>query len=202
MDKGMLVILSGPSGSGKDTILDELARHNEDVRISISLTTRPKRTWEVDGLHYYFVDQAYFKRKLKEDMVLEHAQYGPYYYGTPKAPVDDLLAQGKTVVLKIEVQGAREIRKKYPDAVSIFLMPPSMSVLEERLRLRESEDEEEIQRRLSIATQEIEQAMDYDYIIVNHIVSYAVSDIDSILRAERHRVCRVKSIISEVLKNA
>lgn len=201
MRKGLLVILSGPSGSGKDTILEELARRDELVRISTSLTTRPKREWEIDGVHYYFVSRAYFQRKLDENMVLEYAQYGPHLYGTPKAPVDDMLRDGKTVILKIEVQGAEHIRELYPDAVSIFLLPPSMTVLENRLRLRETEDEEEIRRRLRIATQEIRRAKEYDYLVVNDVLQHAVSEIDAILQAEQHRTCRVKHLISEVIQH-
>ena len=150
-NNGLLVILSGPSGSGKDTILTELTKRDMNIKVSTSMTTRKKREWEVDGIHYYFVDKDYFMRKIDEGQVLEYAQYGINYYGTPKAPVDELLAQGRTVFLKIEVQGAEKIRKLYPEAVSIFLMPPSMAALEERLRCRESEDEEDIQRPLTRA---------------------------------------------------
>ena len=156
---------------------------------------------ESDGIHYYFVDKDYFMRKIEEGQVLEYAQYGINYYGTPKAPVDELLAQGRTVFLKIEVQGAEKIRKLYPEAVSIFLMPPSMAALEERLRCRESEDEEDIQRRLTIAVDEIKRAVEYDYIVINDIVSYAVSDICTILDAEKQKTFRCKNIISEVINN-
>ena len=202
MNNGMLVILSGPSGSGKDTILTELTKRDMSIKISTSMTTRKKREWEVDGVHYYFVDEAYFKRKIEEGQVLEYAQYGVNLYGTPKAPVDELLSQGKTVFLKIEVQGAEKIRRLYPEAASIFLMPPSMTALEERLRCRESEDEEDIQRRLAIAVDEIKRAVEYDYIVINDIVSYAVSDICTILDAEKQKTFRCKNIISEVISNA
>lgn len=113
-NNGLLVILSGPSGSGKDTILTELTKRDMNIKVSTSMTTRKKREWEVDGIHYYFVDKDYFMRKIDEGQVLEYAQYGINYYGTPKAPVDELLAQGRTVFLKIEVQGAEKIRKLYP----------------------------------------------------------------------------------------
>ena len=108
---GLLVILSGPSGSGKDTILTELTKRDMNIKVSTSMTTRKKREWEVDGIHYYFVDKDYFMRKIEEGQVLEYAQYGINYYGTPKAPVDELLAQGRTVFLKIEVQGAEKIHQ-------------------------------------------------------------------------------------------
>lgn len=200
-NNGLLVILSGPSGSGKDTILTELTKRDMNIKVSTSMTTRKKREWEVDGIHYYFVDKDYFMRKIDEGQVLEYAQYGINYYGTPKAPVDELLAQGRTVFLKIEVQGAEKIRKLYPEAVSIFLMPPSMAALKERLRCRESEDEEDIQRRLTIAVDEIKRAVEYDYIVINDIVSYAVSDICTILDAEKQKTFRCKNIISEVINN-
>ncbi len=199
---GLLIILSGPSGSGKDTILTELAKREEDIKISISLTTRKPRDWEIDGKNYYFVDENYFKRKLETDQILEFAQYGNNFYGTPKAPVDNWLAEGKTVILKIEVQGAEKIRAIYPEAVSIFLMPPSMKALEERLRRRETEDEDEINRRLSIAVSEIKRSVEYDYYVINDIVGYAVSDICSIIQAEKQKTFRMKNIISEVINNA
>jgi len=198
---GLLVVLSGPSGSGKDTILTELVRREQNVRVSISMTTRTPREWEIDGKNYYFVKESYFRRKLESEQILEYAQYGDNYYGTPKAPVDHWLAEGKTVLLKIEVQGAQKIREIYPDAVSIFLMPPSMQVLEERLRRRETEDEDEIKRRLSIAVNEIRRSIEYDYCVINDVVNYAVSDICSIIQAERQRTSRMKTIISEVINS-
>jgi guanylate kinase len=200
--KGLLVVLSGPSGSGKDTILTELEKRERDVKISISMTTRKPREWEVDGIHYYFVNEDFFKRKIEEGQILEYAQYGNSFYGTPKNPVDTWLSEGKTVILKIEVQGAEKIRKLYPDSVSIFLMPPSMKVLEERLRKRESEDDDEVARRLSSAVGEIRKSVDYDYYVVNDVVNYAVSDICAIIQAEKQRTSRNKNKISEVINNA
>ena len=201
-NSGLLIILSGPSGSGKDTILTELTKREADIRVSISLTTRKPRDWEIDGKNYYFVDECYFKRKLESEQILEFAQYGANFYGTPKAPVDQWLSEGKTVILKIEVQGAEKIRTIYPDAISIFLMPPSMKMLEERLRRRETEDEDEINRRLSIAISEIKRSVEYDYYVINDVVGYAVSDICAIIQAEKQKTSRMKYIISEVINNA
>ncbi len=201
-EKGLLLVLSGPSGSGKDTILTELEKRESSVKISISMTTRKPREWEIDGVHYYFVTEAYFMRKLESGQVLEHAQYGGNYYGTPKNPVDTWLNEGKTVILKIEVQGAEKIRNLYPSSVSVFLMPPSLKVLEERLRKRESEEEEEISRRMLTAIGEIKRSIDYDYYIINDIVNYAVSDICAIIQAEKQKTSRMKNIISEVINNA
>ncbi len=199
--KGVLVILSGPSGSGKDTVLSELVARNDDIRVSISMTTRKKREGEIDGIHYYFVDRDYFKKKIDEGSMLESAEYAGNYYGTPKAPVDEMLRNGINVVLEIEVQGADKIRRMYPDVVSIFLMPPSLSTLEARIRTRGTEDEETIVHRLFIAEQEIRRADEFGYVIVNDTVTDAVEAFETIIRAEKLKVSRNKQIISEVTGN-
>lgn len=200
--KGLLVVLSGPSGSGKDTVLAEIAGRESNFEVSVSLTTRPPREREIDGVHYYFVTRDYFERKLNDNQILEYTEYNGNYYGTPKAMIDNWLSLGKTVVLKIEVEGAGHIREFYPDAVCIFLMPPSMRSLEERLRKRESEDDEDVHRRLVIAQSEVKNAVDYDYIVVNDVLEYAASDVCSIIRAEYRKTKRMKYMISEVIKNA
>jgi len=199
--KGVLVILSGPSGSGKDTVLGELVARNDDIRVSISMTTRKQREGEIDGIHYYFVDRDYFRRKIDEGSMLEYAEYAGNYYGTPKAPVDEMLDSGINVVLEIEVQGADKIRKMYPDVISVFLMPPSLSALEARIRMRGTEDEESIAHRLFIAEQEIRRADEFGYVIVNDTVTDAVEAFETIIRAEKLKVSRNKNIISEVAKN-
>lgn len=199
--KGVLIILSGPSGSGKDTVLNELVKIMDDVKISISMTTREKRAGEIDGLHYYFVNREYFEKMISENKVLEYAEYANNFYGTPKDPVDEMLSAGKSVILKIEVQGAEKIRKIYPDVISIFLMPPSMKVLEERLRGRNSEDEEVLQHRLVIAGEEIKRASEYDYIVINDTVENAVEGIKTIINAEKSKTIRNKNIISEVINH-
>ncbi len=200
-DKGVLIILSGPSGSGKDTVLNELVKVMDDVKISISMTTREKRSGEIDGFHYYFVNREYFEKKISENKMLEYAEYANNFYGTPKDPVDEMLSAGKSVILKIEVQGAEKIRKLYPDVISIFLMPPSMKALEERLRGRNSEDEEVIQHRLVIAREEIKRAYEYDYIVINDTVENAVDGIRTIINAEKSKTIRNKNIISEVINH-
>jgi len=200
--KGILLVLSGPSGSGKDSILNKLAQKDQGIIISTSMTTRQPREWEQDGTSYYFVNEEYFKKKIDTGQMLEYAMYGGHYYGTPKAPVDEWLAEGKTVVLKIEVQGAQKIRDMYPDSVSVFLMPPSMAILEQRLKRRETEDPDEIARRLAIAVFEIKQCTLYDYFVINDELDEAVDNIYSIIKAEKLKTLRMKEIICEVIKDA
>ena len=201
MNEGVLVIFSGPSGSGKGTVLKKYLASQEDARVSVSMTTRQPREGDIDGVHYYFVTREYFEKKIADGKMLEYAEYNHNMYGTPKEPVDEMLREGKIVFLEIEVQGAEKIRKLYPNAVSIFLMPPSMSILEERLRGRQSEDEETINHRLVIAREEIRRASEYEYIVVNDTVDNAAAVMDKIISAERQKTSRNKKIISEVINN-
>lgn len=198
---GLLVTFSGPSGSGKDTVLDALLKKNDNIRVSISMTTREKREYEIDGTHYYFVNREYFEKNINENKMLEYAEYNGNYYGTPKGPVDEMIKSGNAVILEIEVQGAEKIKTKCPDVVSIFLMPPSMNVLEKRLRGRGSEDEDTINHRLVIAREEIRKAYDYDYVVINDTIENAVECIETIINAERLKSARNKNKISEVIKN-
>jgi len=200
-DNGILIVFSAPSGCGKDTILERLTKLDNNVRVSVSMTTREIRDGEVDGLNYYFVDRGYFEKKISENKMLEYAEYADNYYGTPAEPVQEMLSQGKAVILKIEVQGAEKIRAKQPSVISIFVMPPSMRVLEERLRGRGSEDEETIQHRLVIAREEIRRAPEYDYVVVNDDLDKAVADIQTIINSERMKTERNKKLISEVINN-
>ncbi len=200
-DNGILITFSGPSGSGKDTVLNELCKKRDDVKISISMTTRKMRNGEIDGTHYYFVDREYFERKIASNSMLEYAEYAGNLYGTPREPVDDMMKAGKAVILEIEVQGAEKIRKIYPDVVSVFLMPPSIRVLEDRLRGRKTEDEETINHRLVIAREEIKKASEYDYIVVNDTIENVVARIETIIDAERLKTSKNKKIISEVINN-
>jgi len=200
-DQGLLVVLSGPSGSGKDTVLGELCKTADNLELSVSLTSRERRPWEFDGTHYYFVTREYFEEKISAGEILEYTLYNGNYYGTPKASIDEWLGLGKTVILKIEVEGAANIRAIYPDCVSVFLLPPSLEVLSQRLFRRESEKEDEIARRTAIARREIARAGDYDYVILNDVLDYAVSDFRAIIRAERQRAGRQTNLIEEVLKS-
>lgn len=200
-DKGMLIVLSGPSGSGKDTVLAELFKLKIGLVQSVSMTTRSPRNDEKNGVDYLFVDEECFLSAITNGRMLEYAKYGVNYYGTPKAPVDNWLDEGKTVVLKIDVQGAGNIRKLYPDSVSIFLTPPNLSVLEKRLRDRGSEDEEDVRRRLDIACNELARIGEYDYVVINDDLQSAVDEIKTIIKAESLKVSRRKNILSEVKNN-
>ena len=181
--KGTLVLFSGPSGVGKDTVLEVVLNKNKELQKSISLTTREIRDNEIDGKDYYFISQTAFEDMIKNNEVLEFAQYGKNFYGTPKAPIDKWLDEGKTIILKIEVQGAKKIKELYPDAVGIFIMPPSMDELEKRLRFRGTESEDDIKRRLDIAKSEIEKSVDYDYLVVNDEIDLASDNVLNIVKA-------------------
>ncbi|NLO46485.1 MAG: guanylate kinase [Clostridiales bacterium] len=195
--EGMLVVLSAPSGCGKDTVLDGLGKKAGWIKRSISLTTRNKRDGEKDGEDYYFVSRDYFLSRLDSGQILEHTTYSGNFYGTPKSTVDEWLKNGETVILKIEVEGAGKIKELYHDSISIFLIPPSMKALEERLRCRMSESEEEIQSRLTIALNEMKNAVSYDFIVINDDVDKAIDDVYSIIVSEGHRTSRSTRILNE-----
>ncbi len=200
-NEGMLLLFSGPSGVGKDTVLELIFEKNKNLQRSISLTTREQRQNEIDGVDYHFVSKDTFMKLVDEKKVLEFAEYGQNYYGTPKGPVDKWLSEGKVVILKIEVQGAQKIRQIYPDAISIFLMPPSMEELESRIRNRGTEDEKGIRERLNIAHQEIKRCVDYDYIVVNEDSNKACDDVLDIIKVLNFTYKRMNNYISEVIKN-
>lgn len=198
---GMLVLFSGPSGVGKDTVLDIILSKDKKLQRSVSLTTREKRAGEIDGEDYYFITKEEFLKMIKDGQVLEYAQYGENIYGTPKAPVDKWLKEGKTVILKIEVKGAQKIRELYPEALSIFLLPPSMQILEDRIRRRATESESDIEKRLEIAKNEILRSADYDFVVVNDNLDEASDNVLSIIKALNFTYKRMNHKISEVIKN-
>lgn len=200
-NEGMLILFSGPSGVGKDTVLDVVLDKDKSLQRSISLTTRYRRENEVDGKDYYFVSIPKFEHMINRGEVLEFARYGRNLYGTPKAPVDKWLSEGKTVILKIEVKGAQKIKKMYPDSVAIFLLPPSMDELEKRLRSRGTESEEDIQKRLEIAKNEVKKSIDYDYVVVNDDIDSASDNVLAIVKTLNSTYKRMDNFIREVIKD-
>ena len=181
----MLVLYTGSSGVGKGTIMQELLKRDKNIRLSVSNTTRPPREGEIDGVHYNFVTKEQFESLIQKDGYLEYAEYCGNYYGTPKQQVEDLLNQGYDVFLEIEVCGGLQIMKKYPDVLSIFVLPPSIDTLEKRLRRRGTEDEETILKRLGEAKREIECSEKYKYVVVNDRLEDAVDEILDILKKEK-----------------
>ncbi len=202
MNKGMLVIVSAPSGCGKDSILEELAQCGRPFQRSVSVTTRAPRENEVHGVDYLFLSEDDFQILIETDGLLEYAEFGKHYYGTPKAPVDEWLAEGKTVILKIETQGADKVRAMYPDAVAIFVVPPSLEELEKRLRGRGTDSEDSIRIRLQTAREELKKAESYQYIVVNDDLKTAAQTVLAIITAEQCKIKNMKSMIDEVLENA
>lgn len=196
---GLLVVVSGPSGCGKGTVLKQLIENDEHVFYSVSATTRSPRVGEVDGVHYYFISKEQFEEKIASGGMLEYASYVGNYYGTPKQTVEEKCAAGYDVILEIEVQGAMQLREKCPDAVFVFIIPPSMEELEHRLVNRQTETQEVIQNRLNTARTELQFAPKYDYIVVNQTVEQAVSGIRAILQAEKCRSSRMENQLNEVL---
>ena len=180
--RGMLVLYTGSSGVGKGTIMQELLKRDKNIRLSVSNTTRPPREGEIDGVHYNFVTKEQFESLIQKDGYLEYAKYCGNYYGTPKQQVEDLLNQGYDVFLEIEVCGGLQIMEKYPDILSIFVLPPSMDTLEKRLRDRNTEDEETIIERLGQAKREICCKDKYRYVVVNDNLDDAVDEILDILK--------------------
>lgn len=200
MSKGKLLVLSGPSGVGKGTVLGELMKRRTDMCFSVSATTRAPREGEADGVSYFFVSKERFEEMIRNGELLEYAQFVSNYYGTPRAYVEQQLERGLNVILDIEVQGARNIVNMIPDAVSVYVIPPTYEELERRLRGRGTETEEQIQGRLRTAIEEAKQTDFYRYIIVNDNLETAVNELDSIMTAEKIGYDNRKNILKEVFK--
>lgn len=185
MNKGTLYVFTGPSGAGKGTLLSRLMAEDDRLFYSISATTRAPRSGETDGVQYYFLTRADFERKIAQNAFLEHARYVDNYYGTLEAPVNEKLAEGYDVILEIEVQGAMQVHQKRPDAVMVFIAPPSFEELANRLRGRGTEDEAKVQKRLETAKGELAQQDKFDYVVVNDTVERAVNELHEILNKRR-----------------
>ena len=186
-EKGKLLVISGPSGAGKSTVVFKAIEGRADICFSTSVTTRSPRPGEVNGREYFFVDFERFREMVENDELLEHAEYVANRYGTPRAYVEQRLNEGMNVVLDIEVQGARQVRRRMPEAVLIFIAPPSLEELERRLRGRGTDTEAAIEGRLIRARQEFQEADFYDYLIVNDDVEKAAAKLNAIIEAEHCR---------------
>ncbi len=201
MSKGTLFIVSGPSGCGKGTVLAEILKQ-DNVYYSVSATTRAPRPGEINGVNYHFLSKDEFERLIENGGMLEYANYCGNYYGTPKKPVEDMLTEGKNVILEIEVQGALKVMEKCPEAVSVFILPPSLKELRRRLHKRGTETEEVIEKRIGEAAGEIRKAVNYDYVMINGELEIAVSDLLSIINSQKLKKENSEYLIDEVLENA
>ena len=187
MSKGLLFVLSGPSGVGKNTVLDELFKNFDDVSYSVSATTREKREGETEGEDYFFISENKFKEIKENDGFIESALVHGHYYGTPKKFVDKKLEEGEDIILEIDTQGAKQVREKYPEAIYIFLLPPSLEELENRLDNRGSESNKSKNIRLNNARKELKEVHNYDYEVINDSLEDAVREIKKIIIKEQER---------------
>jgi guanylate kinase len=196
---GILLVLSGPSGAGKSSIAQGLLEQTPELAFSVSHTTRTRRDGEVEGRHYHFIDEPSFRSMAARGEFLEWAKVHDRLYGTAAGPVRRTLGSGRDVLLDIDVQGAAQVRNQYPEAVGVFVLPPDFQALRSRLMGRSTDSPEQIDRRLAIARQELQEFQHYHYIIVNRILDSAVSDVRAILDAERHRASRMDGEAVRVL---
>jgi guanylate kinase len=196
--EGLLVVVSGPSGSGKGTILNLLMKQNDKVRSSISATTRKPREGEADGVNYFFKSIDEFQEMIKKQELIEWVEYCNNYYGTPRAYIENTKNQGFDVILEIEVEGAVNIKKKYPDCVLVFILPPSFDELKKRIENRGTENDKVIEQRLERAKKEIEYIKYYDYVIINDVLQDAVDNLNSILKSERFKFSRNADILNRL----
>ena len=199
--KGILIVVSGFSGAGKGTLTKRLLKEYSDVyALSISATTRAPRPGEVDGSDYFFKTVEEFEKMIAKDELIEYAKYVDNYYGTPRKYVMEQLESGRDVLLEIDIQGALQIKKRFPEGVFVFIVPPSLDELSARIYKRGTDSEEVIKRRMASAASELTYAAEYDYIIVNDIAEKAANKVLTIMEAERYRVARTYFIVDEICK--
>lgn len=203
-NKGLLIVISGPSGAGKGTLCKSLLEKHSDIKLSVSCTTRLPRNNEKHGINYFFVPREEFLGMIERDEFLEHAQVYDNYYGTPRSYVESTLNSGNDVILEIDIQGALRVKEKYPEGVFVFIMPPSMEELKNRIKKRGSETEESLLKRFKAAFDEINYVSRYNYVVMNDFVEDAVKKLEGIIIAEKCRVDRMKDsgiYIREVTRN-
>lgn len=193
-NKGLLIVVSGPSGAGKDTICQKLIKENSNIWMSVSMTTRKPRPLEKDGVDYFFVSSEEFENKINDNTFLEYASYNDNYYGTPKDKVEEKLNEGKDVILVIDINGAVNIKKIIPSALFIFIMPPDMETLKNRLIGRKTESKDKVVKRFITAYNEVNNYKKYNYVVVNDKVEDAVNKVKSIIQSEKCRVDRIEDI--------
>ena len=199
MPKGFLLVISGPSAAGKGTICRKLLARNEDLIFSVSATTRKPRVGEKEGINYFFIDSLKFNNMIEHKEFLEYARVHNNYYGTPRNFVLNNVNKGKTVILEIDVKGALQVKEVYPEAVFIFLLPPSMEELKNRIEKRGTESKEDINIRLRNAFEELKFVDEYDYFVINDKVKNAVESVESIIKAEKLKVKRYNNIIEKIM---
>ena len=198
--KGLLLVVSGPSGAGKGTICKALLNKNDKIKLSVSATTRKPRNGEVHGVNYFFLEKEEFTTMIENGEFLEYAQIYDNFYGTPKSAIIECLEKGQDVILEIEMQGAKQIKEVYPEGVFIFVLPPSLEELKSRIVGRGTETQEEIEKRFSCAFEEINQIVNYDYFIVNEDIEKSVNDVEAIIASEKNKVIRYKNNIIDKFK--
>lgn len=199
-DEGILLVVSGPSGAGKGTICNAIRKIYPDLHYSISMTTRAPRPGEIEGVSYFFRTNEQFEELIKEDAFLEYACVYDHYYGTPKRKVLDLIESGKSVLLEIDIQGAMQVKARYPKGVFIYIVPPSLETLSARLYGRGTDSEDVIQKRLSEITNELSMAHKYDYMVVNDVLEEAVQKTCAILEAEKCKLSRNENHVETIFR--
>lgn len=198
MENGLLIVISGPSGSGKGTICKRLVEEMKDIKVSISATTRKPRVGEIEGVNYFFLDKDNFLNKISNNEFIEYAQVYGNYYGTLKSEVLKELENGKDIILEIDIQGALKVKKNYPNGVFIFILPPSIEELKSRIEGRGTDSKEVILKRMECVYDELNYAFQYDYVVLNDEVEIAVNKIKNIISAEKNKAIRNKKLIQKI----